>query len=399
MAKRASVVIGANFGDEGKGLVTDFLSASAGSDTLVVRHNGGAQAGHTVVTPDGKRHVFHHFGSGTLAGASTFLSRFYVCNPLLFFKERPLLEHFGMDPVVYVDPRASVTTPYDMMINQIAEDTRGKDRHGSCGVGFGETVERTNYPAYSLSYQDLGDQDLVRKKLQSIRTDWLPSRLNTLGIKTLSEQWIARIKSDDIFERYMEEIDRFLQKTHRAEANILQTVKNVVFEGAQGLLLDQDRGWFPHVTRSNTGIKNASLLAKEAGFTSLEAVYISRAYNTRHGAGPLPHELGTLPYPGIRDKTNIAHPYQGTLRFAWLDLDLLSATIASDLKDCDSSLSVTPTLAITCLDQVDGPARYIMRGNLKTESIETFLDDTLKTTDISRSIISHGPSRDFVRKL
>lgn len=89
---RARAVIGASFGDEGKGLVTDYLCAIQGAG-IVVRFNGGAQAGHTVVTPDGLRHVHHHFGSGTLWGTPTFLSQFFIVNPIAFLAE--LLERLS----------------------------------------------------------------------------------------------------------------------------------------------------------------------------------------------------------------------------------------------------------------------------------------------------------------
>ena len=82
---RARAVIGSNFGDEGKGLVVDYLCKTGGE--VVVRFNGGAQAGHTVVTPEGLRHVFRHFGSGTLYGVPTFLSQFFIVNPIIFFHE------------------------------------------------------------------------------------------------------------------------------------------------------------------------------------------------------------------------------------------------------------------------------------------------------------------------
>lgn len=210
MTKHAKVVIGANFGDEGKGLITDFLASQTGEETLVVRHNGGAQAGHTVTTPDGKRHVFRHFGSGTLAGAQTFLSRFYVCNPILFFKELALLEDLGIQPRVYIAADSPITTPYDMMINQIIEEFRGDGRHGSCGVGFGETVERTENADYAVYFGDLENTDLLRKKLKSIQTAWTPERLKTLGVESLSEEWEQRLNSEDIFERYLEEVGNFL---------------------------------------------------------------------------------------------------------------------------------------------------------------------------------------------
>src|SRR5687768_6543349 len=142
--KTAVIIIGALFGDEGKGLLTDYHAARFGSDVIVARFNGGAQAGHTVVLPDGRRHIFSHFGSGTLTGAATFLSRYFVSNPLLFLREAAELEAIGIaSPVIFADERAPVTTPYDMLINQWAETARGSAKHGSCGVGFGETVERS----------------------------------------------------------------------------------------------------------------------------------------------------------------------------------------------------------------------------------------------------------------
>ena len=118
----AHVVIGANYGDEGKGLMTDYLVKKHNAE-VVVRFNGGAQAGHTVVTPDGQRHVFSHFGSGTLAGARTFLSKHFVANPILFLKEKKVLEELSPtkklhNRFMWVDPSVMITTPYDMLINQ-----------------------------------------------------------------------------------------------------------------------------------------------------------------------------------------------------------------------------------------------------------------------------------------
>ena len=131
--------------------MTAAYAAAVGCDGIVVRFNGGAQAGHTVVTPEGRRHVFSHIGSGTFAGAATFLSRFFVSHPLLFLKEWEVLAAQGVRPVVYVDPDSPVTTPYDMMINQIIEQEQGAARHGSCGLGFGETLERNLISDYALT--------------------------------------------------------------------------------------------------------------------------------------------------------------------------------------------------------------------------------------------------------
>src|SRR5260370_26170356 len=116
--RRAQAVIGAGYGDEGKGLLTDALAAEVGPDTLVVRYNGGAQAGHTVQAPDGRRHVFHHVGSGSFVGAPTYLSRYFVVNPLFFAGEVAELAAVGLTPKNCIHPDARVTTPYDLTITQ-----------------------------------------------------------------------------------------------------------------------------------------------------------------------------------------------------------------------------------------------------------------------------------------
>ena len=127
---KAIAVIGANWGDEGKGLMTDYHSDE---NTLVIRFNGGPQAGHTVHRWP-LRHEFHHFGAGTLAGASTFLSKHFLNNPVLYFEELKILHAKDFEPAVFVHPDGLVTTPWDMMINQMIEEHRGTARHGSCGT-------------------------------------------------------------------------------------------------------------------------------------------------------------------------------------------------------------------------------------------------------------------------
>ena len=118
--QKVKVVIGANFGDEGKGMITDFFAAEAelkDEKVLVICSNGGAQRGHTVKSPSGMRHVFHHFGSGTFAGADTWLPGYFILNPMIFMNEyEELLKDMGK---IYLNPDSPVTTPYDMIINQM----------------------------------------------------------------------------------------------------------------------------------------------------------------------------------------------------------------------------------------------------------------------------------------
>ncbi len=370
----AQVIIGAQFGDEGKGRITAAYAAAVGGDAMVVRFNGGAQAGHTVVAPDGRRHVFSHIGSGAFAGTPTFLSRFFVSHPLLFLKEWEVLAALGVRPTVYVDPNSPVTTPYDMLINQIIEQQRGADRHGSCGVGFGETLERGLTPGYALTVGDLADSAALPARLEAIRHRYAPARLARLGFPTAAAQHRALLQSDAILEHFCTDVRRFLDRVTVMDAPTAIQGRSLLFEGAQGLWLDQDRGYFPHVTRSHTGLRNVLTLAGEWGLEQLAVTYVTRAYLTRHGAGPLPHELPGLPYPGVDDPTNRPNPYQGSLRFAWLDLDLLQQAITADLSDTGAypGLMAEPRLAITCLDQIGAAKmRYYRDGQCYQATIES----------------------------
>jgi adenylosuccinate synthase len=397
--KQADVVIGANFGDEGKGLFTDYAAARYGRDGLVVRFNGGAQAGHTVTTPEGQRHVFSHFGSGTLAGAATYLSRFFVCNPLLFGKELHRLREQQMAPLVYVDSQCPLTTPYDMMVNQIVEESRGGARHGSCGVGFGETLERTEKSSLRLRVGNAADSDFVARTLRTIRARWLPQRLAALGVATVSEQWQRRLANDEIIDGYLLALQNFYANTIVCDDGILQKQQAIVFEGAQGLLLDQDRGFFPHVTRSHTGVRNVLALAGTTGIDRLNITYATRSYLTRHGAGPLPAELTSKPYAAIEDSTNIPNDFQGALRFAYLDADVLASAIATDLADARGVMDIRTTLGVSCMDQLDAAPVLILGGQPMVLSPADFITAVAQRIGITNVLASHGPTRATIAPL
>lgn len=402
MRHTAHVVIGASYGDEGKGLMTDYHVAPAGKDGIVVRFNGGAQAGHTVVAPGGMRHVFSHLGSGTLAGAATYLSRHFVCHPALFLKEADALAAAGVAlPPVFVDERAPVSTLYDILVNQIVERHRGDGRHGSCGMGFGETIERNRDPAFALTVADLGQgSGYLLHRLAAIRDDYVPRRLAALGIPApdaRSAEWLA---SDAALQRFAHAAMQFRRMTQPAGPSVLRDSAQVVFEGAQGLLLDQERGAFPYVTRSHTGIRNALDVAGEAGIETLTITYVTRAYLTRHGAGPLAGELPGQPYPGIEDRTNVPNEFQGALRFAHLDLDLLERTIRTDFADALARLGIGATLnlAVSCLDQVGAAVAYRENGKRKTTQPAALAGHLASRLGAGALYMAWGPSRDSIRQ-
>lgn len=351
--QQAQAVIGAGFGDEGKGLLTDVLAA-ARPDSLVVRSNGGAQAGHTVTAPSGERHVFHHVGSGTFAGAGTHLSAHFVAHPMMLLTELETLWDLNQKPVISTDPRAIVTTPFDVMINQALELMRGSDRHGSCGMGFGETIERNLYPAFGLTTRDLFKPDLALR-LERIWSQWLPERLAALGLDGLPAEITRNLDIAEVIARFQHDCETYLDHVSLWPDSRITEKGCVIFEGAQGLLLDQDYGAFPHVTRSRTGLPNMLAIAAEAGLDEIHAVYATRCYATRHGAGPLAHEREALAGIQVVDPTNAPNAWQGRLRLAPLDISILRKAIEHDLGcAAGKAIKIKSSLAVTCMDQADG---------------------------------------------
>jgi len=398
---KAIAIIGAMFGDEGKGSITDYFARQNPTDSIVIRFNGGAQAGHTVQWVDNgetKRHVFSHFGSGSVAGVPTYLAEEFVSNPLLYSKEKKLLADLNIDPLLYVHPQSLVTTPYDMIVNMILEARRGKDRHGSCGVGFGETVAR------SLSHKKLtvldlfsNSRDELRIIVDNIRSEYIPDRFKDqpLDRNTNSDaSWMSLLTSDTLIDEWLDCVEEFVNDILIADYSTL-THSTLIFEGAQGLMLDQQSPDFPHVTRSNTGIVNVSAILTEVDVVldSFDVVYVSRAYTTRHGAGPLDFEK-ELPYC-IVDETNIPNINQGTLRFAPLLLDTLSSVTLHDFNKCDIKHAPEVHMAFTCLDQLPPKNNLFIAGGVEVNSSR---EDFIGILTDSSSYVSYGPTADDVRK-
>lgn len=416
----AQAVIGSNFGDEGKGLVTDYLTSR--DHAINVRFNGGAQAGHTVVPDGGKRFVFGHFGAGTFNLSPTFLSQHFIVNPLLFDKEykvltshptfhilpdlhdehAPYLALFSLKKhKVFVHANAPVTTPFDMMMNQIFEiaraTTMGKGRHGSCGIGINETVKRTLNPEYALRVRDLLDVQHCTTRMFNIRDEWVKKRLEEEGldIKEAMKGLLDDAHIDNFVNAYC--ADMLDSITIVDNYDELLKYDRIVFEGAQGLLLDEYHKWFPHVTRSRTGIINAATIAQSIGIEQIEAFYVTRAYLTRHGAGPLPFERPSKIYDAIVDETNITNPFQGPLRFAPCNLDLLREHISADVVTGNKILKVSPSLVVTCMDQVPDKVQYVDQGIEKEDTM--FLQEVVRVHNFDSFLISNGPSRQTIWEL
>ncbi|NTF17689.1 adenylosuccinate synthetase [Agrobacterium rubi] len=389
--KSVSAVIGSGYGDEGKGLFTDYL-AGRGEAPAVVRTNGGAQAGHTVQTPDGRRHVFHHISSGALAGAATHLSQFFVSNPVFFMRERQTIRELSGNASVTVDPRSIITTPYDMMINQVIEKARGSARHGSCGMGFGEAIERSLRPDYALTFGDLASgADRIKAVVDRVRREWAPFRLSQLGFEEQALQYAEMLESEDLVQGFIADCAAYWNSSALLDDTDIPHL--AIFEGAQGLLLDQDYGAFPHVTRSNTGLRNMLAVAREAGIGRIDVTYMTRAYATRHGAGPFAYENADTSWLDMVDPTNEPNDWQGTIRTAPLDLDGVVAAIRHDLGHVTSDIEVLAGIGISCVDQVADQMKIGVDGQVADIRRSTLAATVSEAAGLPVSHMSFGPTR------
>ena len=359
MPPRAQIVIGLGFGDEGKGLATDWLcgQALARQETpLVVRFNGGHQAGHTVTTATGQRHVFSNFGSGTLRGVPTYWSELCTFSPGGVLNEYAALRALGVVPRLLVARVCAVATPYDVLYNKLLEAERGAGRHGSCGVGFGATVVRHRDTPLRLYAQDLLSPTILARKLGQIRAHYAAR----IAAETTTD--FAQFDHDAADQHFLRQAQGLagLQASGAvqfvAEAEVFAPAapwQTYIFEGAQGVLLDQDFGMFPHVTHSRTSSANALEILQpwRPELAATATIFgVSRAYHTRHGAGPLPHETA-LDLHNNAAETNQLNEHQGHFRTAPLSVELLKYALECDAK---FSAGLTTNLLITCLDQVPG---------------------------------------------
>lgn len=350
MEKKAFIIVGLGYGDEGKGLSTDFLCCNL-DDPLVIRFNGGHQAGHTVTTKSGESHVFSNFGAGSLRGVPTYWSSYCTFSPSYLIAE---LTEFQSCPKLYIDQFCPVTTHYDILYNRLIETSRGISRLGTCGAGFGATIDRHYTDQLRLYTMDLTKPTVLKRKITEIRKYYKfkienETEFNFFDFNHTSE--------DDLFHSYVESINFLFSNkdivlTSEKEIFTNQMWRNYIFEGAQGILLDKQFGNSPYITKSNTTTKNAMALIKR-NFNKQriepEIFYVSRTYSTRHGYGPFVEFDENTYIKNTTEETNEYNEYQGNFRKGFLNLNLLHYAII-----CDShfSRSCRKNLILTCVDQL-----------------------------------------------
>ena len=339
-------VVGLGFGDEGKGCVTEYLCSRDPKNTIVVRFSGGQQAGHKVCKGD-LEHIFSNFGSGTLSGCPTYWSEYCTFDPIGFWNEFQILREKGIDPKIYIHPNCAVTTVYDILVN------RELDRdNGTVGTGVFRTKKRHFTDGLTLSPVTIffGSPQTVEHILEDIRLYYDISEPKA-EIYLDAVRNIRKLLDKNIF------ISRFIPTDYPYQ----------VFEGSQGLMLDEHIGHMPHCTPSDITPRNAMKLAK------LDEIFlVTRAYQTRHGNGPMTNEKYPVKLINTERETNSSHIYQGEFRKSVLDLDQL---IHAKRQGIDRIISKNTkvSLVVTCMDQLKEYSATV-KGRVQTYDERTFID-------------------------
>ena len=361
-APRAYVLVDLGFGGAGKGLFTDHLVRRTAA-ALVVRYNGGAQAGRNVVTPDGRHHTFAQLGAGTFVpGVRTFLSRYVAVHPTALLVEAEALAAVGVDDALSrlsISENAPIVTPFHQAAGRLRELARGADRHGSCGIGVGEAVrDARERPDESVVAGDLRDGALLRSKLAKIR-DRKWAEIEALGpLADRSASWeLGVFKNRALADRWLARAGGLAERGRIVPDSTLGTalagVGAVVFEGAQGVLLDEWAGFHPFTTWSRcTGENALALLAEAAADLAVMQIGVLRTHAVRHGPGPFPTETPELQSAVVEH--NVQDDWQGKVRYGWFD-----AVLARYALDVAGPLDA---LALTHLDVPARLGRWRLSG-------------------------------------
>jgi adenylosuccinate synthase len=331
------VVVGAQWGDEGKGKITDLLSKSA---DVVVRYQGGVNAGHTVVVKD-QTFKLHLIPSGILyPNTECIIGSGTVIDPKVLIAELDQIEALGISTKnLLISETAHVTMPYHRLIDQASEAKRGEHRIGTTGRGIGPTYsdksERTG-----IRIIDIMDPKLMRKKIR-----WTVQYKNVILEKLYD---LPPLDPEAVIEEYQVYADRLRPHVIDSSLKIYDAIhhkRNVLFEGAQGTLLDLDHGTYPYVTSSNP-VAGGACVGTGVGPTMIDRVIgVAKAYTTRVGEGPFPTELhGTMGEALCDRGAEFGTTTGRKRRCGWFDAVIGRYAVRINGLDC---------LAITKLDVLD----------------------------------------------
>lgn len=366
--KDVKIIIGANYGDEGKGLVTRHFVTDAmvqNKKPIVILHNGTAQRGHTIDYSPALRHVYHHFGSGTGDGVSTFFANTFWIHPMEFHREYEELEMIMSSiPNITYDPNCFVITPFDMLVDHATEAyiqwEHNEREFGSCGLGTWCATDR--FPSGIYTIEEWIDAVIPREhsrhenyyRMMDVSFNECFNILRGRGVdlnkipqyKKYFDKRSGRYKK--ICYKFLVDLNYFRSRGYGKTFNqIYNKYDSLIFENGQGLGLDKNisNEWR---TTSNTGINNPAQMLKEKENFNAEVCYVTRSYLTRHGNGPLEEEVQKFDInPKICDNTNVDNDFQGSLRYGYLDDFMQKERIKKDWELVENDNKFNKTIAVT----------------------------------------------------
>lgn len=436
-------MLGLGFGDCGKGHFIDALTRRWQAHT-VVRFNGGAQAGHNVVTSphDGtaaRHHTFSQFGSGTLvSGVRTVLLDPVVVHPTALLVEAEVLGRIAIHDALSrltIDGQCRITTPYHQAAGRLREILRGTAAHGTCGVGVGETVRHSiEHPGQVLRYADLAlAGPALIEKVQAIRETLLAefAPLCEKESEGACSEEFQFLQNDSLAGPWLNQCRAMARQCPPGTPEAIHTQLTlpgcVLFEGAQGVLLDEWRGFHPHTTWSSINTAAVEEVVARFGIAApVEHYGVLRSYLTRHGCGPLPtHDVALdarLPEPhnpgdGWQGTFRRGHPDAVLLRYALETVGNLSGLLLCHLDVfergitlnwCESYSAGTSTVERLPLgsdkDLVHQAALtqllFSAQPQFAAEPIDStkcFLDRIASVTSLPAILCSHGNTSAVVR--
>ncbi|UCF49365.1 MAG: adenylosuccinate synthase [Thermoplasmatales archaeon] len=351
-----NLVIGTQWGDEGKGKVVDYYSKDA---DYVVRYQGGNNAGHTIKVGQ-EVYKLHITPSGVIQGKIGIIGNGVVIDPEVLINEIDNLKSRGINPKILISDRANIIMPYHKILDGAEENLLGNKKIGTTKRGIG--------PCYSdkiarkgIRAIDITDKKTLSKKLDEI----LPAKQELFKVYKIKD----KLDKEEILKKYSgfgKRLNDFVIQTHIELNKAINSGKNVLFEGAQGIMLDVDFGTYPYTTSSHT-IAGGSLIGTGIGPHHIdEIIGIMKAYTTRVGEGPLPTELFDKNGKYLQSK---GHEFGTTTsrprRCGWLDLVVVKHSCL---------ISGISKIAIMKLDVLDGleKIKICIRYKINGKEIDYF---------------------------
>ncbi len=354
-----TVLVGAQWGDEGKGKITDYLASSS---KIVARYQGGNNAGHTVVL-NGKKIFLHLLPSGILhEDTISIIGGGVVVSPKALIEEINTIEKMGykLKNRLFIDYKAHIVFPYHKIIDKAREEAAKGKKIGTTGKGIGPAYE-DKYARIGLRMGDLQDKEYFFERLEDVTKE-----KNFILKKLYNQPPIDIEKLKELYKGYREFLLPYIKDTGLIIRKACQRNEKVLMEGAQGIMLDIDHGTYPYVTSSNPVSAGVSIGCGVPIRYIEKTIGVTKAYTTRVGSGPFPTELKDEIGYTLREKGGEYGVTTGRpRRCGWLDLVALKYAV--DVSGIDS-------LALTKLDVLSGfdKIKVAIEYKVDNEKIEEF---------------------------